>query len=226
MHRSLPPLISFLPPSLPTPVLLTVSVWGSPPGCPDSGPSGRRPGLCVPRPAVLAAACRSAPAYRPPGSSPAAGSPARPDCDTSWSSPESSPRLLKERRGKVRSIETFQVFSFSLKRQYLCLLRSTWTPFSLFLALFWQSAVLHFSVVLCNYTWDKLLIKPDVSSKRCSYKQRGTSSLICVPCVGVCALTCDKVGVVAALAELHHGVNEVWHVVLVCSFGQEGEVLL
>lgn len=31
---------------------------------------------------------------------------------------------------------------------------------------------------------------------------------------------------VAALAELHHGVNEVWHVVLVCSFGQEGEVLL
>lgn len=42
----------------------------------------------------------------------------------------------------------------------------------------------------------------------------------------VCALTCDKVGVVAALAELHHGVNEVGHVVLVCSFGQEGEVLL
>lgn len=41
-----------------------------------------------------------------------------------------------------------------------------------------------------------------------------------------CALTCDKVGVVAALAELHHGVNEVGHVVLVCSFGQEGEVLL
>lgn len=40
------------------------------------------------------------------------------------------------------------------------------------------------------------------------------------------ALTCDQVGVVAALAELHHGVDEVGHVVLVCSFGQEGEVLL
>lgn len=31
---------------------------------------------------------------------------------------------------------------------------------------------------------------------------------------------------VAALAELHHGVNEVGHVVLAGSFGQEGEVLL
>lgn len=31
---------------------------------------------------------------------------------------------------------------------------------------------------------------------------------------------------VAALAKLHHGVNEVGHVVLVCSFGQEREVLL
>lgn len=31
---------------------------------------------------------------------------------------------------------------------------------------------------------------------------------------------------VAALAELHHGVDEVGHVVLVCSFGQEREVLL
>lgn len=40
------------------------------------------------------------------------------------------------------------------------------------------------------------------------------------------ALTCDKVRVVAALAKLHHGVNEVGHVVLVCSFGQEREVLL
>lgn len=31
---------------------------------------------------------------------------------------------------------------------------------------------------------------------------------------------------VAALAELHHGVDKVGHIVLVCSFGQEREVLL
>ena len=210
--------ISFPPPSLPTPVLLTVSVWGSPPGCPDSGPSGRRPGLCVPRPAVWAAACRSAPAYRPPGSSPAAGSPARPDCGTSWSFPESSPRLLKERRGKVRVIETSQVFSFSVKDN-ICVPCAQLECYFLSLPCF--DSLLFYTFLLCNYRWDKLLIKPDVSSKRCSYKQKGASSLICV-----CALTCDKVGVVAALAELHHGVNEVWHVVLVCSFGQEGEVLL
>lgn len=40
------------------------------------------------------------------------------------------------------------------------------------------------------------------------------------------ALTGDQVGVVAALAELHHGVDEVGHVVLVRSFGQEREVFL
>lgn len=39
-------------------------------------------------------------------------------------------------------------------------------------------------------------------------------------------VTCDQVGVVAALAELHHGVNEVRHVVLVRSFREEGEILL
>lgn len=38
--------------------------------------------------------------------------------------------------------------------------------------------------------------------------------------------TCDKIGVVAAFAELHHGINEIRHVVLACSFGQEREVLL
>lgn len=48
----------------------------------------------------------------------------------------------------------------------------------------------------------------------------------CVFCVCVCVLTCDKVWVVAALAELHHSVNEVGHVVLVRSFGQKREVLL
>lgn len=38
--------------------------------------------------------------------------------------------------------------------------------------------------------------------------------------------TCDKIRVVAAFAELHHGINEIRHVVLACSFGQEREVLL
>lgn len=38
--------------------------------------------------------------------------------------------------------------------------------------------------------------------------------------------TCDQVGMVAALAELHHGVDQVGHVVLAGSFRQEGEVLL
>lgn len=42
----------------------------------------------------------------------------------------------------------------------------------------------------------------------------------------VCPHTCDQVRVVAALAELHHGVDEVGHIVLVCSFRQEREVLL
>lgn len=38
--------------------------------------------------------------------------------------------------------------------------------------------------------------------------------------------TCDQIGMVAALAELHHGVDQVGHVVLAGSFRQEGEVLL
>lgn len=32
-------------------------------------------------------------------------------------------------------------------------------------------------------------------------------------------LTIDEVGVVAAFAELHHGINEVGHVVLVSALG-------
>lgn len=39
-------------------------------------------------------------------------------------------------------------------------------------------------------------------------------------------LTVDQVGVVAALPQLHHGVDEVGHVVLVGPLGQEGKVLL
>lgn len=39
-------------------------------------------------------------------------------------------------------------------------------------------------------------------------------------------VTFDQVGVVAALAQLHHGVDEVGHVMLVGPLGQEGEVLL
>lgn len=90
--------ISLLPTLL---SVLTVSVWGSPPGCPDSAPSGRRPGLCVPLPTVWGAACRLAPVYQLPGSWPAAGSPAHLDCGSSWSFPESSPPLLKERKRMV-----------------------------------------------------------------------------------------------------------------------------
>lgn len=39
-------------------------------------------------------------------------------------------------------------------------------------------------------------------------------------------LTADQVGMVAALPQLHHGVDEVGHVVLVGPLAQEGKVLL
>lgn len=39
-------------------------------------------------------------------------------------------------------------------------------------------------------------------------------------------LTVDEVGVVAALAQLHHGVEEVGHVGVTGAFGKEGEILL
>lgn len=39
-------------------------------------------------------------------------------------------------------------------------------------------------------------------------------------------LTVDQVGVVTALPQLHHGVDEIGHVVLIGPLGQEGEVLL
>lgn len=38
--------------------------------------------------------------------------------------------------------------------------------------------------------------------------------------------TCNEVWVVAALPQLHHGVDEVWHVMLVGTLSEEGEVLL
>ena len=41
-----------------------------------------------------------------------------------------------------------------------------------------------------------------------------------------CRLTFDEVGVVAALSQLHHGVDQVGHVCLAGSFRQEREVLL
>lgn len=72
----------------------------------------------------------------------------------------------ERKKGKGEIYRNFSGFEFLIKRQYLCLLRSTWTLFSLFLALFWQSAVLHFSVVLGNYRWDKLLIKPNREEHR------------------------------------------------------------
>ena len=39
-------------------------------------------------------------------------------------------------------------------------------------------------------------------------------------------LTVDQVGVVTALPQLHHGVDEIGHVVLIGPLGQEGKVLL
>lgn len=88
---------------------LTVSVWGSPPGYPDSGPSGRRLGLYVLQLAVLVAACRSAPVYRLPGSWPAAGSLVLLDCGSSWNFPESSLQLLeKQKKAKVKQVKANQ----------------------------------------------------------------------------------------------------------------------
>lgn len=40
------------------------------------------------------------------------------------------------------------------------------------------------------------------------------------------ALTIDQVWVIAALPQLHHGVDEVGHIMLVGTLGEEGEVLL
>lgn len=97
---------------------LTASVWGSPRGYPDSGPSGRRLGLYVLRLAVLAAAYRSAPVYRLPGSWPAAGSLVLLDCGSSWNFPESSLQLLeKQKKAKVKQVKanqgTFILFKHS-----------------------------------------------------------------------------------------------------------------
>lgn len=39
-------------------------------------------------------------------------------------------------------------------------------------------------------------------------------------------LTVDQVRMVAALSQLHHGVDEIGHVVLIRPLGQEGKVLL
>lgn len=52
------------------------------------------------------------------------------------------------------------------------------------------------------------------------------SSVATVEKSAVLSPTFDEVGVVAALSELHHGVDQVGHVGLAGSFSQEGEVLL
>lgn len=56
-----------------------------------------------------------------------------------------------------------------------------------------------------------------------SFWQRPTAGLSCslLP-----QLTIDQVGMVTALSQLHHGVDEIGHVVLICALGQEGKVLL
>lgn len=50
---------------------------------------------------------------------------------------------------------------------------------------------------------------------------------VCPPTPLLCtALTIDEVRVIAALAQLHHGIDEVGHIVLVGTLGEEGEILL
>lgn len=83
--------------------------------------------------------------------------------------------------------------------------------------------------------WTVALFKAFQNLLLSSYKEgtetcRGEKTCFTVPYVtphvSAQVLTCDEIRMVAALAKLHHSVDEVGHVVLVCSFGQEGEVLL